>query len=127
MSALRLSLLTLFSLLLCGEAVVYGQVAHPTAILTVSSIEQQPSGSWDTGNSQVDFNGYVEVVNYAQFSTNASLASTLAAMFVRDYHSFGLYAKARLDPSLPNVITFQLVNGSSFGPLNIGDPRHRSL
>jgi RHS repeat-associated protein len=43
-------------------------------------------------------------------------------MFVHDYHSFGLYAKAAVNSAQQNVVTFQLVDGSGFGPLNVVDP-----
>jgi len=122
LQALRSYLIALMFPLLCGAGLARGQGVLPTATLTVNGAETQPGGSWDHGNIQVDFNGFLEIVNYGQYSTNASLASALAAMFVRDYHSFGLYAKASVNPSQPNVITFQLVGGSGFGSLNVVDP-----
>jgi RHS repeat-associated protein len=122
LQALRSYLTASMLTLLCGAGVAGAQSVIPTATLTVNGAETQPSGSWDNGNISVDFNGFVEIVNYAQYSTNTSLASALAAMFVRDYHSFGLYAKAGVNAAQPNVITFQLVDGSAFGPLNVVDP-----
>jgi RHS repeat-associated protein len=120
--ALRPYLITLILSLLFGLNLARGQSVVPTATLTVNGVEAQPNGSWDSGNIRVDFNGFVEIVNYAQYSTQASLASALAAMFVRDYHSFGLYAKAAVNSAQQNVVTFQLVDGSAFGPLNVVDP-----
>jgi RHS repeat-associated protein len=120
--ASRLALICSMSLLLGGAGVAHGQGVLPTATLTVTGVEQQPNGSWDSGNIGVDFNGFVEIINYGQYSSNASLASGLAAMFVRDYHSFGLYAKAGVNAAQPNVVTFQLADGSGFGPLNVVDP-----
>ncbi|HEY1742945.1 MAG TPA: RHS repeat-associated core domain-containing protein [Granulicella sp.] len=96
---------------------------YPTAKVTVNGTEQLISGSWDNANITIDFNGYLETVHYGQYSSDASLASALAAMFTRDYLSFGLYAKAGANSNTdPTVITFQLVNGSSFGPLNVTGP-----
>jgi RHS repeat-associated protein len=96
---------------------------HPTATLTVNGTEQGGGAAWDGGNITIDFNGFVETVNYGQFSTSASLASGFAAMFSRDYIAFGLYAKAGANSnSDPSVITFQLVNGSTFGQVNIVGP-----
>ncbi len=106
----------------CGVGHSFGQGLYPTATITVSGAEQSPNGVWDRGNITVNFDGYVEIVQYGQYSSNASLASALAAMFCRDYAAFGLYAKAGVNPSQPTVITFQLINGSSFGPLNVVDP-----
>jgi RHS repeat-associated protein len=85
------------------------------ATLTVNGSEQTVGGSWDAANISVSFNGYIEMVNYAQYSTPASLASALAAMFTRDYNGYGLYAKAGANSNTdPNVITFHLVNGQAF-------------
>ena len=119
--AMRSYLTALILLLLCGTGLARAQGALPTATLTVNGAEQQQNGSWDSGNIQVDFNGFVEVVNYGEYSTNASLASALAAMFVRDFHSFGLYAKAAANGTGLSVVTFQLTNGNTFGPLNVVD------
>ena len=97
--------------------------SYPTAKVTVNGTEQSIGGSWDNGNITIDFNGYLETVHYGQFSSDASLASALAAMFTRDYISFGLYAKAGANSNTdPTVITFQLVNGSSFGAFNVTGP-----
>ena len=109
-------------LLTCGIASSAPLAPYPTATLTVGGAEQIISGSWDSGPITVDFNGYLETVRYGQFSSPASLASGLAAMFSRDYNAFGLYAKAGANGnSDPTVITFQLANGSTFGPINIVD------
>jgi len=95
---------------------------YPTAKVTVNGTELLIGGAWDNGNITVDFNGFLETVHYGQYSSNISLASALAAMFTRDYLSFGLYAKAGANVTDPNVITFQLANGSGFGPLNVTGP-----
>ena len=96
---------------------------YPTAKVTVNGAEQAIGGSWDNANITIDFNGFLETVHYGQFSSDASLASALAAMFTRDYLSFGLYAKAGANSNTdPTVITFQLVNGSSFGAFNVTGP-----
>jgi len=85
------------------------------ATLTVNGSEQMVGGNWDAANISVSFNGYIEMVNYAQYSTPASLASALAAMFTRDYNGYGLYAKSGANSNTdPNVITFHLVNGQAF-------------
>ena len=97
--------------------------SHPTATLAVGGGESTLNSTWDSGNLTVDFNGYVETVSYGQFSSPASLASGLAALFSRDYIATGLYAKAGANSNQdPSVITFQLVNGLQFGPVNIAGP-----
>jgi RHS repeat-associated protein len=96
----------------CGRA-----MASASATLTVGGSEQKISGSWDSGNITVVFNGFSESVHYAQFSTPASLASALAGMFSRDYIGEGLCANAS-----GAIITFQLTNGGSFGGIQITGP-----
>jgi RHS repeat-associated protein len=114
----------MMSLLLVCVAVHATTLApYPTAKVTVNGTEQSIGGSWDNGNITIDFNGFLETVHYGQFSNDASLASALAAMFTRDYISFGLYAKAGANSNTdPTVITFQLTNGDGFGSLNVTGP-----
>lgn len=96
---------------------------HPTATLAVNGGENTVNSAWDSGAITVDFNGYVERVSYGQFSSPASLASGLAALFCRDYIALGLYAKAGANGNQdPSVITFQLVNGAQFGPVSVSGP-----
>jgi RHS repeat-associated protein len=94
-----------------------GQAMASSATLTVNGSEQQISGSWDSSNITVAFNGYTETVHYAQFSTPASLASALAAMFSRDYIGAGLCAHAS-----GAVLTFVLQGSVPFGTLDIEGP-----
>jgi RHS repeat-associated protein len=96
----------------CGSA-----MASASATLAVGGSEQQISGSWDSGNITIAFNGFTETVHYAQFSTPASLASALAGMFSRDYIGAGLCAHAS-----GATITFQLSYGGSFNALEISGP-----
>ena len=115
--------MTLPLLLMCVAGHATPPASYPTAKVTVNGTEQAIGGSWDNGNITIDFNGFLETVHYGQFSSDASLASALAAMFTRDYISFGLYAKAGANSNTdPTVITFQFVNGSSFGPINVTGP-----
>jgi RHS repeat-associated protein len=91
--------------------------ASTTATITVGGSEQQISGSWDSGNLTVAFNGFTETVHYAQFSTPASLSSALAVMFSRDYIGAGLCAHAS-----GAVITFVLQGSAPFEILDIEGP-----
>ena len=106
------SLLLLFCLSCCGRA-----WAAATATLTVSGAETQLGGGWDQGNLTVAFNGFTEVVQYAQYSSAASLASALAGMFSRDYIGSGLCAHAS-----GAAVTFQLQGTATFGQLAIAGP-----
>jgi IPT/TIG domain len=118
---LRNTMMVLLLLFTGGSALLHAQTVSATATLTVNS----PNGVVDTGNITVDFNGFLETVNYGQYSSPASLAAALGAMFTRDYNSeFGLYAKAYAPGMGLNVVTFQLTNAysSSFGPLTITGP-----
>ena len=94
-------------------------LAQVTAKLTVTGAEQAPGGVWDNASLTVSFNGFSETVNYGQFSSPASLAAGLAAMFCRDYLHYGLYAKAGANANSDlNVVTFQMTNGQAFGPIS---------
>ena len=119
--SLRVALMALPMLLPFAAGHSQVLAPYPTATLTVNGNESQTNGVWASGNITIDFNGYVEMVNYGQYSSGASLASALAASFTRDFVSMGLYAKAGAHGPLvdPTVITFQLVNGSNFAPINI--------
>ncbi len=103
----------------CGSRfAMAGATVSATATLTVTGAEQ-PNGVWDSGSMAVSFNGFSETVNYSQFSSSASLASALAAMFTRDFNRYGLWAKAGANAnSDPTVITFQLTNGQAFGSIS---------
>ena len=91
-----------------------------TATLTISGTEQVVEGEWDTGTITVTFSGFTETVRVGQFSTPASIASGLAAMFCRDYMRRGLYAKAGANNNTdPTVITFQLLNGQTFNSMTV--------
>jgi len=111
----RIIVMALLSLLTCVAAYARPLAPYPTATLTVGGSEVAAN----TGSITIDFNGYLETVTYGQYSTPASLASALAAMFCRDYMAFGLYAKAQANGTPAYVITFQLVNGQDFAPINI--------
>ena len=115
-----ISMMTLLLSTACVHLFAATQRPYPTATLAVSgSLQPGDNG----GNIQVDFNGFVEVIHYGPSSTAASIASGLGAMFTRDFRGFGLYAKAGANGnSDPKVVTFQLTNGSSFGPPNIAGP-----
>jgi len=117
---LRNTVMALLLLLTCGSVPLLAVTVSATAKLTVNS----PNGVVDTGNITVDFNGFLETVNYGQYSTPASMAAALGAMFTHDYNAFGLYAKAGANGPLvdPNVVTFQLTNGQTFGSLNVAGP-----
>jgi RHS repeat-associated protein len=104
-------------LLACARCVSAQTVK--VATLTVNGSERTVGGNWDAANISVSFNGYIEMVNYAQYSTPASLASALAAMFTRDYNGYGLYAKAGANANTDsNVVTFHLTNGQAFGSID---------
>lgn len=109
---LQVFLLVLVFLVLCGRA-----YASTTATITVGGSEQQVSGNWDQGNITVTFNGFTETLHYAQFSSPASLASAMAAMFSRDYISRGLCAHA-----VGATVTFQLKGSATFTPLFVSGP-----
>jgi hypothetical protein len=117
---LRNTVMALLLLLTCSGGHLLAQTVSATATLTVNS----PNGVVDTGNITVDFNGFLETVNYGQYSSTASLAAALGAMFTRDYNTFGLYAKAYAPNTGINVVTFQLTSSysSSFGALTITGP-----
>lgn len=87
--------------------------ASTTATITVTA-DGQPG---DTNVITVLFNGFTETVRYGPFSTPASIASALAAMFSRDYLQAGLCANA----SGP-VINLKLRGGGAFGVLNVTGP-----
>jgi hypothetical protein len=108
----------------CSCGVLRAATVSATATLTVTGGETQPGGVWDSGDLTVEFNGYVESVRYGQYSSPASLASALAAMLVRDYHQYGLWAKAGANgPTVdPTVISLQLTNGDSFGAISFIGP-----
>ena len=85
--SLRVALMALPMLLPFAAGHSQVLAPYPTATLTVGGNETQPNGVWASGNITIDFNGYVEMVNYGQYSSGASLASALAASFTRDYRS----------------------------------------
>ena len=91
--------------------------ASATATITVAGSEQQISGSWDQGNITIAFNGFIETIHYAQFSSPASVASALAATFSRDYIKYGLCANAS-----GATITFHLKGSATFSPLQVTGP-----
>ncbi len=68
--------------------------------VTVTGAEQSSGGVWDAGTLTVRVNEHTETFSYGQFSTNASVASGIAARFSQDCSS-ALVAKA-----VGNVITF---------------------
>lgn len=55
--------------------------------VTVSGVEQQLSSVFDSGSVTVTVNGFPETVTYGKFSTDASVASALAAKFSQDCNS----------------------------------------
>ena len=95
----------------------------PTATLTVSGAETQPANqSWDIGPLQILINVYNfqvrETIFYGQYSTPASVASTIAGLFSRDYLQNGLCASAS-----GNIVTFKLrTAGATFGTIQISGP-----
>ena len=60
-----------------------------TTVVTVTGAEQQAlsNGVFDKGSFTVTIGGFSETVGYGQFSTNASLASGIAAKFAQDCNS----------------------------------------
>ena len=52
------------------------------------------SGSMTVSFSHGSFNGYSAIANYGPYSTPESIASQLAALITKNYHSSGLYAQA---------------------------------
>lgn len=92
-------------------------LASANATISVNGSEQQISGAWDQGSITVAFNGFSETVQYAQFSSSASVASALAAMFSRDYIKYGLCANAS-----GATINFHLKGTATFGPVAISGP-----
>jgi RHS repeat-associated protein len=111
MSRMLSKLLPVLLAVACLGARAYGS---SLAYITVSGSEQQVSGAWDTSAITISFNGFVETVQYGQFSTQASIASAFAAMFSRDYLASGLCANAS-----GATITFKLKGNATFGKLNI--------
>lgn len=118
--ASRLKLILLLVSLSCSAGPLPALTVSARATLTITGAET-PS---DRGDITVSFNGFVESVSYGQYSTPASLASAFAAMFTRDYHQYGLWAKAGANGSSvdPQVVTLQLTNGDSFGPISFVGP-----
>jgi RHS repeat-associated protein len=105
----NLTLLWLLALCFIGRA-----LASSTATITVGGSEQQISGNWDSGTITISFNGFIERVQYGQFSTPASIASAFAATFSRDYLPAGLCANAT-----GPAINFKLKGNEIFGPLDV--------
>jgi RHS repeat-associated protein len=91
--------------------------ASVTASIAVGGSEQSPGGAWDSSAITVAFNGFTETAHYGQYSSAASVASALAAMFSRDYLQDGLCAMAT-----GNVVNIKLKNGQPFSPVVITDP-----
>ena len=119
MSRRSCHLVMLLVLLLGASRAALATTVSATATLTVSGAEQPG----DAQNITVSFNGFLEIVHYGQYSTPASLASALAAMFTRDYHRYGLYAKAGANANTDlNVVTFQLIDGQTFGSISYSLP-----
>jgi RHS repeat-associated protein len=87
--------------------------ATSTATITVGQAAVAPS----TDSITIAFNGFVETINYGQYSSAASVASAIGAMFSRDYLRDGLCAHA-----VGNVVTFQLRGAATFGPLDVNGP-----
>jgi len=72
-------------LLLCVSA---PSVWASQTTVTVTGAEQQASsGTFDSGTVTVMVNGYTETVTYGRFSTNAAVASSVAARFSQDCNS----------------------------------------
>lgn len=96
------------------------------AVVTINGVEQAVAGGWDTGTVTVSFadsagRQYTETAAYGQYSTAASIASTLAAMFSRDYIPFKHLSAQAGSCILPisNVITFHLKGTDTFGPITV--------
>lgn len=113
-------------LLLFMTLMVGARAFAANAVATITGTEQPAAGGWDTGSVTVSFTDstgrqYTETAAYGQYSTAASVASTLGAMFSRDYVSVGLSAQAG-SCSMPasNAITFHLKGTSNFaGPISV--------
>jgi hypothetical protein len=101
-------LLWALAITLSGQA-----FASTTATITVSGAEQ----SGDASTVTVAFNGFVETALYGQNSTQASIASALAAMFSRDYLQAGLCASVASPGG--STINFKLRGGAPFGVLDV--------
>jgi hypothetical protein len=52
------------------------------------------SGTMTVSFSQGSYNGYGVTVHYGPYSTRESIASHLAALITKNYHSFGLFAQS---------------------------------
>jgi len=87
--------------------------AQSTAALVVGGAESQRfDQSWDVGPIQISFNGFAETISYGQYSSPASVASSIAGQFTRDYLKNGLCAHAS-----GSTVTFILSGSSAFGTL----------
>lgn len=101
--------------LLTGILVGLGTRAFASANATITVNGTELSG--DSGTIKVAFNGFTETVQYGQFSTPASVASALGAMFSRDYTHAGLSAQVLCGAT--TVITFGLHGSETFGALDV--------
>jgi RHS repeat-associated protein len=85
-------------------------LASSTATITVNGAEQ----SGDAGAITVSFSGFVETVQYGQYSTPASIASAFGAKFSNDYLRAGLCAYGS-----GSTISFKLKGTAPFGTLDV--------
>src|SRR5580658_5711034 len=116
MSRMFRNLIPLLAVALCSGSHSF---ASSMAKIAVNGAEQ----AGDTSSITVSFtdsNGstYSETVNYGQFSTPASVASTIGAMFANTYVPGGKLSAQILCGS-SNAVLFVLQNPLAFGNLTV--------
>jgi len=77
--------------IVCAMLLLFGAVpsvwASQTTVTVTGAEQQASSGTFDSGTVTVTVNGYTETLPYGRFSTNAAVASGVAARFSQDCNS----------------------------------------
>jgi len=90
--------------------------------VAISGSESKVSGAWDTGSITIAFgdsagHSYSQSVPYGQFSSPASIASTMGALISKNFMASGLCAHA-----VGGVVMLHLKGAVTFGPPTITNP-----
>lgn len=89
--------------------------------ITINGAESQNGNSWDSGTITVTVNSYSRTLSYGQYSTAASIASGLAALFSRDCNSPAIaHAQGASITFAPRIQGASLgtISGSASGSYN---------